>query len=84
LVDKLKADGADVIKLFATASIRDGGKMTMAAAQIDAACGQARKVGLRARVHAHASEGARAAIMAGCTIERGTFLDECHSVAAKR
>src|ERR1017187_7490881 len=29
LVDKLKADGADVIKLFATASIRDGGKMTM-------------------------------------------------------
>src|ERR1035437_8631664 len=28
-------------------------------------------------VHAHASEGARAAIMAGCTtIEHGTFLDD--------
>jgi imidazolonepropionase-like amidohydrolase len=77
LVDKLKADGADVIKLFATASIRDGGKMTMTAAQIDATCGEARKVGLRAMVHAHASEGARAAIMAGCTtIEHGTFLDD--------
>lgn len=77
LVDKLKSDGADVIKLFATASIRDGGKMTMTAAQIDAACGEARKVGLRAMVHAHASEGARAAIMAGCTaIEHGTFLDD--------
>jgi len=77
LVDKLKADGADVIKLFATASIRDGGKMTMTADQIEAACGEARKVGLRAMVHAHASEGARAAILAGCTtIEHGTFLDD--------
>ena len=77
LVDKLKAEGADLIKLFATASIRDGGKMTMTADQIDAACGEARKVGLRTLVHAHASEGARAAIMAGCTaIEHGTFLDD--------
>jgi imidazolonepropionase-like amidohydrolase len=77
LVDKLKADGADMIKLFATASIRDGGKMTMTVDQIDATCGEARKVGLRAMVHAHASEGARAAIMAGCTtIEHGTFLDD--------
>jgi imidazolonepropionase-like amidohydrolase len=77
LVDRLKADGADAIKLFATASIRDGGKMTMSAEQIDATCGEARKVGLRAVVHAHASDGARAAIMAGCTsIEHGTFLDD--------
>jgi imidazolonepropionase-like amidohydrolase len=77
LVDKLKADGADLIKLFATASIRDGGKMTMTAAQIDATCSEARKVGLRTLVHAHSSEGATAAIMAGCTaIEHGTFLDD--------
>ncbi|HTQ57364.1 MAG TPA: amidohydrolase family protein [Bryobacteraceae bacterium] len=76
-VDKLKADGADVVKLFATASIRDGGKMTMTAAQIDAACGEAKKVRLRAVVHAHAPDGARAAILAGCTsIEHGTFLDD--------
>ncbi|HLY20468.1 MAG TPA: amidohydrolase family protein [Bryobacteraceae bacterium] len=59
LVDKLKADGADVIKLFATASIRDGGKMSMTAEQINATCGEARKMGLRAVVHAHASDGAR-------------------------
>lgn len=77
LVDKLKAQGADLIKLFATASIRDGGKMTMTVDQINATCGEARKVGLRAIVHAHASDGARAAIMAGCTsIEHGTFLDD--------
>ena len=76
-MDKLKAQGADLIKLFATASIRDGGKMTMTVDQINATCGEAKKMGLRAIVHAHASDGARAAIMAGCTsIEHGTFLDD--------
>jgi imidazolonepropionase-like amidohydrolase len=76
-VDKMKADGADVVKLFATASIRDGGKMTMSKEQIEAACGEAAKVGLRSVVHAHAPDGARAAIEAGCTsIEHGTFLDD--------
>ena len=77
LVRKLKEDGADVVKLFATASIRDGGKMTMTKEQIDAACGEAKAVGLRAVVHAHASDGATASVMAGCTsIEHGTFLDD--------
>src|SRR5580658_4670866 len=77
LVDKLKAQGADLIKLFATASIRDGGKMTMTADQINATCGEAGKMRLRAIVHAHSPDGARAAIMAGCTsIEHGTFLDD--------
>jgi imidazolonepropionase-like amidohydrolase len=76
-VRKMKADGADVVKLFATASIRDGGKMTMTPAQITAACGEAKAQGLRSVVHAHSSDGARAAVMAGCTaIEHGTFLDD--------
>jgi imidazolonepropionase-like amidohydrolase len=76
-VRQLKQQGADVIKLFATASIRDGGKMTMTREQIDAACGEAKAVGLRSAVHAHASDGARASIEAGCTsIEHGTFLDD--------
>jgi imidazolonepropionase-like amidohydrolase len=76
-VGRMKADGADVIKLFATASIRDGGKMTMTKDQVEATCGEARKLGLRSVVHAHASEGARAAIEAGCTaIEHGTYLDD--------
>jgi imidazolonepropionase-like amidohydrolase len=76
-VDKLKAQGADLIKLFATASIRDGGRMTMTVEQINATCGEAKKMGLRAIVHAHSSDGARAAVMAGCTsIEHGTFLDD--------
>ena len=76
-VDKMKADGADVIKLFATASIRDGGKQTMTDAQIQATCGEATKLGLRSVVHAHAPGGARAAVLAGCTsIEHGAFLDD--------
>jgi imidazolonepropionase-like amidohydrolase len=76
-VRKMKADGADLVKLFATASIRDGGKMTMTVDQINAACGEAKAVGLRTLVHAHSSDGATAAVNAGCTsIEHGTFLDD--------
>ncbi len=76
IVRQVKKDGGDVIKLFATASIRDGGKQTMTTEQIDATCGEAKAQGLRAVVHAHATDGARAAIMAGCTgIEHGTMLD---------
>ena len=71
-----KAKGADVIKLFATASIRDGGAQTMTDEQVAAVCGEAKKVGLRSVVHAHASGGARAAVKGGCTaIEHGAFLD---------
>jgi imidazolonepropionase-like amidohydrolase len=76
-VRKAKADGADVVKLFATASIRDGGAQTMSDDQIRAACSEATAVGLRSVVHAHASSGARAAVLAGCSsIEHGVLLDE--------
>ncbi len=76
-VRKAKADGADVIKLFATASIRDGGKQTMSDEQIRAACSEAAAVGLRSVVHAHASSGAKAAVLAGCSsIEHGVLLDD--------
>ncbi len=76
-VMKLVADGADVIKLFATASSRDGGKQTMTDEQIQAACGEATAQKRRSAVHAHASSGAKAAVLAGCTsIEHGTFLSD--------
>ncbi|MEO8052342.1 MAG: amidohydrolase family protein, partial [Acidobacteriota bacterium] len=75
-VRKAKADGADVVKLFATASIRDGGAQTMSDEQIRAACSEAAAAGLRSVVHAHASAGAKAAVLAGCnSIEHGVFLD---------
>lgn len=76
-VRKMKEDGADVIKLFATKSIRDGGAQSMTDEQIQATCSEATALGLRSVVHAHASAGARAAVLAGCTsIEHGAFLDD--------
>ncbi len=80
-VRKMKADGADVVKLFATASIRDGGKMTMTPEQIAAACGEAKAQGLRSVVHAHSSDedaGAkpRSAKLAAPAIEHGILLDD--------
>ena len=69
-------NGADVIKIFGSASIRDGGRPTMTQEQLDAACGEARELGLRSVVHAHGSESARRTVEAGCTaIEHGALLD---------
>lgn len=77
LVRKTKADGADVIKLFATSGLGAGGGQTMTREQIDAVCSEARAVGLRSVVHAIGDAGARDAVLAGCTsIEHGTFLKD--------
>lgn len=67
-VRKKKADGADLVKIFASASIRDGGTPTLSQAQLDAACGEARAQGLRSMVHAHAAEAMMRAARAGCTV----------------
>ena len=75
-VDEMAAAGADVIKICASASIRVGGTPTLSQEQLDAACGQARTHGLRAVVHAHSSESAKRAALAGChQIEHGALLD---------
>jgi imidazolonepropionase-like amidohydrolase len=72
-----KAAGADLIKLFASKSIRDGGARTMTDAQLVAACAEARAQGLRTLVHAHSAESMMAASRAGCTqIEHGVFGTE--------
>lgn len=76
LVRERVQQGADSIKIFATKSIRDGGAQTMTDEQIQAACGAATALGKRSVVHAHASGGARAAVLAGCTsVEHGSLLD---------
>jgi imidazolonepropionase-like amidohydrolase len=75
LVRKTKQDGADVIKLFATSGLGAGGGQTMTDGQIQAVCGEAKALGIRAVVHAIGDSGARASVLAGCTsIEHGTFL----------
>jgi imidazolonepropionase-like amidohydrolase len=70
------SQGADVIKIFASKSIRDGGAPTLSQEQLDAACGEARAHHLRSAVHAHGIESVRRAVLAGCTsIEHGVLLD---------
>jgi len=76
-VRQLKADGADVVKIFASKSIREGGVKTMTDGQLAAACGEAKAQGLRTIVHAHAAEAIKASVLAGCgQIEHGVFADE--------
>ncbi len=77
LVRQRKTQGADLIKLFASASIREGGAQTMTDSQLVAACGEAKALGLRTLVHAHSAAAVRAATLAGCTeIEHGIFVTQ--------
>src|SRR5581483_1347968 len=76
-VRQLKKDGADVVKIFASASIRDGGKQTMTNAQLQAVCGEANALGMRTMVHAHSPESIKASVNAGCQqIEHGVFAND--------
>jgi imidazolonepropionase-like amidohydrolase len=75
-VRKQKDAGADLIKIFASASIRQGGDMTLSQEQLNAACDEAKKVGLRTLVHAY-KDAVRAATLAGCTeVEHGTLATD--------
>jgi imidazolonepropionase-like amidohydrolase len=77
LVRLRKAQGADVIKIFASASIREGGAQTMTDAQLQAICGEANALGMRTMVHAHSSASIKASVLAGCKqIEHGVFADD--------
>jgi imidazolonepropionase-like amidohydrolase len=89
-VRKIAAE-ADLIKIFASKSIREGGGQTLTQAQLDAACDEAKKLGKRTWVHAHADSAVKAAAAAGCwavthgsqvtdatlafLAERGTFFE---------
>jgi imidazolonepropionase-like amidohydrolase len=88
-VRKQKAAGADLIKIFANYSIRKPDLM-LSQEQLNAACDEAKKQGLRTLVHAY-GDAVRAATVAGCTqvehgvlatdsdlklmVEKGTYLD---------
>jgi imidazolonepropionase-like amidohydrolase len=55
-IQQLATDGADVVKVFASGSIRDGGERTLSDEQIEAACSEATAHGLRTAVHAYGTE----------------------------
>ena len=76
-IQQLATDGADVIKVFASGSIRDGGERALSDEQIEAACSEATAHGLRTAVHAYGTEVVSAVARAGCTsIEQGNHYDD--------
>ena len=77
-VRELARDGADVVKIFASQSIRDGGGRALSDEQIEAACDEAGSQGLRSAVHAYGTDVVSAVIRAGCTtVEHGNrYSDE--------
>jgi imidazolonepropionase-like amidohydrolase len=69
-VRKQKQSGSDLIKIYAAGGMLQG-KMTMSQEQLNAACDEAKKQGLRTLVHAY-RDAVPAATLAGCTqIEHG-------------
>ncbi|MGZ7040313.1 MAG: amidohydrolase family protein [Thermoanaerobaculia bacterium] len=76
-VRKLRSENADVVKVFASQSIRNGGAPTMSQEQMNAICGEAKTLGMRVAVHAHGPESVRRAVLAGCTsVEHGALIDQ--------
>lgn len=76
VVQRHAKDGADLIKIFASGSIRDGGKPTLSQDQLNAICDEAKKVGLRTVVHAY-GPSVRMASLAGCTeVEHGLYATD--------
>lgn len=77
VVRQRKAEGADLIKLFASQGLGAGGAQTLSDVQLVAICSEARAVGLRTIVHAISAASVRAATLAGCTqIEHGMLVGD--------
>jgi len=71
-VDLLKYEHADLVKIFASDSIRDGGRPILTLHQLQVLCGEANRIGMRTLVHAY-NGSVHNAIVAGCTeVEHGT------------
>ncbi len=87
-VRKNKADGADLIKMFAwTGTLQHGGgSQTLSNEQIAAVCDEAKKNGLRTLVHVYGDGASRVVSESGCTsVEHGFFAsDETLRVLAAR
>ena len=74
-VRKQKEAGADLIKIFAAGSVRRP-EMLLSQEQLNAACDEAKKLGLRTLVHAY-KDAVGAAVRAGCTqVEHGTLASD--------
>jgi imidazolonepropionase-like amidohydrolase len=76
VVQQHAKNSADVVKVFASGSIREGGKPTLSQEQLNAICSEAKKAGLRIVVHAY-GPSVRMASLAGCTeVEHGLYATD--------
>jgi imidazolonepropionase-like amidohydrolase len=89
-VRKQKEAGADLLKIYASSGGMRSGSKSLSQEQLNAICDEAKKLGLRTRVHAY-RDAVPAATLAGCTqiehgvgaadddlklmAEKGTYLD---------
>lgn len=73
LVQDRARQGADLIKIFSSKSMRVGAGPTLTREQLAVLCGEAKRLGLRSMVHAYRSQIKEAAL-AGCTqVEHATY-----------
>jgi len=72
-IDMLRYERADLVKIFASSSVRSGLHETLTFHQLQVLCGEASRIGLRTLVHAYSSS-VHNAVMAGCTqVEHGIY-----------
>ena len=72
-IDMLKHDQADLVKIFASSSVRSGLHDTLTLHQLQVLCGEANRIGIRTLVHAYAG-AIHNTIVAGCTeVEHGIY-----------
>ena len=74
LVRGLKAQGADLIKLFASAGSVLAAPRRFPTSRSSAICSEAKAAGLRTVVHAISAQSVRAATLAGCTRDRARHV----------
>ena len=73
-VRRMRSQGADVVKIFASHAVRDGGPPLFSLEQLRAICSEARRVRLRSIVHAHSDTSIALAVSAGCDQVEHGFL----------
>lgn len=84
LIRQRKAEGADLIKIFASTSQRVGARPTLTQAQLEIFCSEAKAIGLRSMVHAYRSQ-VSAAALAGCNqVEHATYATAADIAVAAR
>jgi imidazolonepropionase-like amidohydrolase len=72
-IDMLKYEHADLVKIFASSSVRSGLHDTLTLHQLQVLCGEANRIGMRTLVHAYAG-AVHNTVVAGCTeVEHGIY-----------